>query len=83
MKQALERDYAFITEDLTDGRAPITNKMIELMLVENQKKLLVNLIAANEDKIRPRFLSLEQKKYQGNIKKIMGGGTTFLLNSDD
>ena len=35
LKQALERDFTFIVEDLFDGRSPVTTKMIELLLIEN------------------------------------------------
>jgi len=35
LKQSLERDYTFITEDLLDGRVPVTSKMVELMLADN------------------------------------------------
>jgi hypothetical protein len=60
LKQGLERDYTFVVEDLMDGRAPVTNKMIELMLIENQFKLLTSLIAVNprSGATRPQLLNV-------------------------
>jgi len=35
LKQSLDRDYTFIIEDYFDGRAPVTSKMVELLLIDN------------------------------------------------
>ena len=35
--KALQNDYQFIVSDMLDGRTPITNKIVELLIRENQK----------------------------------------------
>jgi len=82
LKQALERDYTFIVEDLMDGRMPVTPKMIELLLIENQKKLLASLIAETLSSYasRPRFLDVEVNKYRNAVKNVIG---SHLLDEED
>ena len=45
LEAALKQDYTFMVEEILDGQVPVTDKIIALLLKENQKKLLVNLIS--------------------------------------
>jgi hypothetical protein len=35
LKQALQQDYTFVIDEILDGRMPVTNDMVELLLREN------------------------------------------------
>jgi hypothetical protein len=85
LKQALERDYTFIVEDLMDGRMPVTPKMIELLLIENQKKLLASLIAEtlSSSASRPRFADVEVNKYRNAVKHVIGSHLHLLDEEDE
>ena len=71
--KALQNDYQFIVSDMLDGRAPITNKIVELLIRENQKKLLVSLISIPKNleasHTRPKYFHLDSKQYQQAIRE--------------
>jgi hypothetical protein len=53
-------------EEILDGQVPVTDRMIKLLLKENQKKLLIKLIAIPEHSRRakrPKYICLDSKKY--------------------
>lgn len=70
----MENDYLFIVEELLDGREPVTDQMIQLLIEEDQKKLLVSLIAIPKNlenrACRPRYLPVESKKYTDAVRAI-------------
>lgn len=81
LQKALEKDIVFIVEDLLDGRVPITNQMIKLLLKEGQKKLLVSLLSdKNPRATRPKYLCLESKKFSQNIKKLIGSTSSHIFS---
>ena len=57
--------------------------MIELLLITNKFKTLVNLIAIKEDQSRPKFISMDEKKYNENVRKVMGLRITNLMQEDE
>lgn len=70
LKQALERDYQFIIEDIMDGRSFVTNTMVEILWLDGQIRTLANLIAVpkRSKATRPRFLHLDRKKKSTEIR---------------
>jgi hypothetical protein len=32
LKEAIERDFDFVVEEILDGRIPVTDKMVEILL---------------------------------------------------
>lgn len=61
-------------EEILDGQVPVTDRMIKLLLKENQKKLLIKLIAIPEHSRRakrPKYICLDSKKYSQSIKKAI------------
>ena len=60
--------------------------MIEVLLQEDKKKLLVNLIAVpvTGAATRPRYLNLDTKSYRQNLKKALGMGSNIsILQSEN
>ena len=57
-----------------DGRAHVTNKMVELLVIENQKDLLINLICIPlySKATRPEFIHEEKQEYSNKIKQAFG-----------
>mmetsp|Transcript_37710 Transcript_37710/g.57743 ORF Transcript_37710/g.57743 Transcript_37710/m.57743 type:complete len:157 (-) Transcript_37710:1989-2459(-) len=49
LEVAIKNEYAFMVEEILDGRAVVTNQMVELMLRENQIRRLVHLVAIPRD----------------------------------
>ena len=76
LKSALDRELGFVIEDLLDGRAPVTNKMVELLVLEEQYRLLVNMICLpiGSKACRPHFINEEKQDYSNKIKQIFGTG---------
>jgi hypothetical protein len=62
-----------MVEEILDGRVPVTDKIIELLLKDKQFKLLVRLISIpksiKERCFRPKYFNLDQRKYIYNVRK--------------
>lgn len=82
LKQALDRDYQFIIEDILDGRGILTDKMVELIWIEKQFKLLASLIAPNHNSnsVRPKYIDLKVKNKKEVLREILNIGVN--LNSN-
>ena len=52
-----------MVEDILDGRVPVTDKIIELLLKDKQLKLLIRLISIpkgmQERSYRPKYFNLD------------------------
>lgn len=78
------RGYAFVLEDLLDGRAPVTNKMVELLILEGQDHILADMICIpiGSKACRPEFILEAKQEYSNKIKQIFGTGNTKVQFKD-
>lgn len=76
MTVAIRHEHTFVVQDLLDGRAAITDQMVEALFAANQHKQLVQLIAIPKARqlvaIRPRFIPLNSVKYRENLFNRLG-----------
>ena len=60
LRQAIKDEFSFILEDLLDGRAPVTDKMVNCLLTSKQYKSLIELISIPRSRanstVRPKWL---------------------------
>ncbi len=68
MKIAVERDFYFMVE-LILSRSLVTKEMIQILLAENQKKLLVQQISKGK---KPTYLDVDQYNTAGKQHRFAG-----------
>jgi hypothetical protein len=75
-----------MVEEILNGKIPVTDRIIGLLLRENQKKLLINMIAiprGTENKAcRPKYFMRGEKKYSHGLRKAFGRSSTTVKGLD-
>ena len=74
LAKALQNEYDFMVDEILDGRTPVTNKVIELLIKQDQKQRLIQLIAIPKDReeyaCRPKFIEVDDIKRQMKSNKL-------------
>ena len=82
LRQAIKDDLAFIVEDLLDGRAPITDRMVNYLLSMKQYKTLIELISIPKSRsmvaTRPKWLVTETRRALKAFRDATGTQLTSL-----
>lgn len=82
LKKALERDFDFMVAEVLNGQVPVTNKMIELLLMEGKDKALINLLVQSKEskQTRPKYHNVSEKRQHMGISAIIKKSVTFNLD---
>ena len=74
LREAIERDFDFIVEEMLDGRIPVTNKMIEVLLENEKNRILINMISIRKETTnqRPRYFAVGKKSAGTGIAALFG-----------
>ena len=68
--------------EILNGKVPVTDRMIALLLRENQHKLLVNMIViprgTEQRACRPKYFERGDKKYIHGIRSVFGRSSTTI-----
>ena len=82
LKKALERDFDFMVAEVLNGQVPVTNKMIELLLMEKKERMLINLLIQSKEskQTRPKYHNVSEKRQHMGISAIIKKSVTFNLD---
>lgn len=74
LREAIERDFDFIVEEMLDGRIPVTEQMIEILLQNDKNRMLIELISIRKDSTnsRPKYFTLGKRSSKTGIQALLG-----------